>query len=128
MADAGNGGAHALQGWGTMDTTEKISEIVSAIGGTFTDVFARRTRQGCERENGDGRTTAGEEVRQLIQMGNAAGQRMTAISTGNGTLVLGFTSSGTVTNPLVWTRDGAALCQRRAVPLVRAALGTLAPD
>ena len=91
--------------WGTMDTTEKISEIVSAIGGTFTDVFAPDAAGVRTRKIRDGRTTAGEEVRQLIQMGNAAGQRMTAISTGNGTLVLGFTS-GTVTNPLVWTRDG----------------------
>jgi len=91
--------------WATLDTTAKIDEIVTGGTGTFTDVFAPDLSGIRTRKVRDGRTTAGEEVRQLLKMGNAAGQRMTAITTGNGTLVLGF-AGGTVSNPLTWGRDG----------------------
>lgn len=90
--------------WATMDTTAKVREIVTAVAGTFTSVFAPTPAGVRTRKIRDGRTTAGDEVRQLLKMGNGAGQRMTAGVTGNGTLVLGFAGSAVV-NPLLWRRD-----------------------
>lgn len=92
--------------WGVMDTTAKIAEIVTATAGGLTGVFAATAAGVRTRKTRDGRSTAGDEVRQLLDMGSSLGQRMTAIARTGGTLVLDF-ASDVADSALVWSRDGS---------------------
>jgi len=91
--------------WGVMDTTQKMAEIVTAVGGPVTAVFAPVLAGIRTRKVRDGRTTAGEEMRQLIGMGNSEGRRIIASMTPAGALVIDYELASEAA-PLLWLRDG----------------------
>ena len=91
--------------WGVMDSTQKMSEIVQAVGGPVTQVFAPVLAGVRTRKVRDGRTTAGEEMRQLLTMGNSLGQRIIASMTPAGALVIDYETASEAA-PLLWLRDG----------------------
>ena len=91
--------------WGTLDTTEKIREIVQACGGGVRDAYAQTPAGVRTRKGRDGRSTAGDEVRQLMKMGDSLGRRMFGIVREGGTLAIDYeTAAGTA--PMLWREDG----------------------
>lgn len=95
----------AFKVWALMDTTLKIAEIVTGISGPITGVFAPDAAGVKTRKIREGRTTASEEIRQLIEIGNSAGQRMMASVTTGNTLRIEYEPTAPVL-PLMWLRDG----------------------
>lgn len=95
----------AFKVWALMDATLKISEIVTGIGGEISGVFAPVLAGVKTRKIREGRSTAGEEIRQLMQIGNSSGARMQVSVTPANTLLVDY-ESASLTLPLTWQRDG----------------------
>jgi hypothetical protein len=94
-----------FKAWGVMDSTQKMAEIVQAVGGPVTQVFAPVLAGVRTRKIRDGRTTAGEEMRQLLGMGNSSGQRIIATMTPAAALVIDYETAAEA-SPLLWRKDG----------------------
>ena len=95
----------AFKVWALMDSTLKIAEIVTGVNGPVTGVFAPDAAGVKTRKIRDGRTTAGEQIRQLMEIGNSAGRRMMASVTAGRTLRIEYEPTA-VALPMMWLRDG----------------------
>lgn len=102
-----NGGHMAFKLWSTMDSTAKIANIVTnAAGSAVTATFALNTSGVRTRQFRDNRSTAWEEIAQLLRTGNSLGTRLQATVTPQGTLVVEPEPTFSNLTAYVWTRDG----------------------
>lgn len=96
----------AFKLWATMDSTAKIAGIVAGATGVVLNTNAAAEAGVRTRQLRDNRSTAWEEIAQLLQTGNSSGQRILCSVTPQGTLVLTYESAFDAQTALVWTRDG----------------------
>ena len=97
----------AFKLWSTMDSTAKIANIVAnAAGSTVTATFALNLSGVRTRQFRDNRSTAWEEITQLLRTGNSLGTRLLAKVTPQGTLVVEPEPTFDNLTAYVWTRDG----------------------
>ena len=102
-----NGGHMAFKLWSTMDSTAKIANIIANAAGTaVTGSFAMNTSGVRTRQFRDNRSTAWEEIAQLLRTGDSLGRRLLASVTPQGTLVIEPEPAFINTTAYVWTRDG----------------------
>ena len=102
-----NGGHMAFKLWSTLDSTAKIANIVTnAAGSAVTATFALNTSGVRTRQFRDNRSTAWEEIAQLLRTGNSLGVRLQATVTPLGTLVVEPEPTFSNLTAYVWTRDG----------------------
>jgi len=101
-----NGGHMAFKLWATLDSTAKIAGIVAGAVGAVSAIYAQNLSGVRTRQLRDNRSTAWEEIQQLLDTGNSAGARLLASVTQQGTLVVDAESDYNVQTALVWTRDG----------------------
>jgi chitodextrinase len=102
-----NGGHMAFKLWSTMDSTAKIANIIANAAGTaVTGSFAMNTSGVRTRQFRDNRSTAWEEIAQLLRTGDSLGRRLLASVTPQGTLVIEPEPAFVATTAYVWTRDG----------------------
>ncbi len=96
----------AFKLWATLDSTAKISAIVSGATGVVSGTYAQNTSGVRTRQLRDNRSTAWEEIIQLLNTGNSAGARLLASVTPQGTLIVDAEPTYDAQTVLTWTRDG----------------------
>ncbi len=96
----------AFKLWATMDSTAKIASIVSGATGVVSGTYSQNTSGVRTRQLRDNRSTAWEEIIQLLNTGNSAGARLLASVTPQGTLVIDSEPTYDAQTALTWTRDG----------------------
>lgn len=101
-----NGGHMAFKLWATLDSTVKIAGIVAGAIGAVSGTYSQNLSGVRTRQLRDNRSTAWEEIIQLLGTGNSAGARLLASVTSQGTLVVDAESEFNTQTALVWTRDG----------------------
>jgi len=101
-----NGGHMAFKLWATLDSTAKIAGIISGAVGVVTGSFALNTAGVRTRQYRDNRSTAWEEILQLLRTGDSNNTRLLARATPQGTLVVEPEPTFSSLTALVWTRDG----------------------
>lgn len=95
----------AFKLWAVLDSTAKIAEIVADTIGSVTGTYAQNMSGVRTRKIRDGRTTAWEEIKQLLDTGAAGGKRLLARVTPAGTLILDAEPGYDAQTALIWTRD-----------------------
>ena len=101
-----NGGHMAFKLWATLDSTVKIAGIVAGAIGAVSATYSQNLSGVRTRQLRDNRSTAWEEIQQLLDTGNSAGARLLASVTPTGTLVVDAESDFNSQTALVWTSDG----------------------
>jgi len=96
----------AFKLWATMDSTAKIAAIVAGATGVVSATYAQALSSVRTRQLRDNRSTAWEEIVQLLDTGNSAGARLLCTVTPQGTLVVDAEPAYDAQTALVWTRDG----------------------
>lgn len=96
----------AFKLWATMDSTAKIDSIVSGATGVVSGTYSQNLSSVRTRQLRDNRSTAWEEIKQLLDTGNSSGARLLASVTPQGTLVVDAEPTYDAQTALVWTRDG----------------------
>lgn len=96
----------AFKLWATMDSTVKIAGIVAGATGVVSSSYAQNLSGVRTRQLRDNRSTAWEEITQLLETGNSSGARLLCSVTPQGTLVVDPESAYDAQTALVWTRDG----------------------
>jgi len=96
----------AFKLWATLDSTAKIAAIVAGATGVVSSTYAQNLSSVRTRQLRDNRSTAWEEIIQLLNTGNSAGARLLASVTPQGTLVIDAESAYDARETLTWTRDG----------------------
>jgi hypothetical protein len=96
----------AFKLWATMDSTAKIAGIVAGATGVVSSTYAQNLSSVRTRQLRDNRSTAWEEIIQLLNTGNSAGARLLASVTPQGTLVIDAEAAYDAQTALTWTRDG----------------------
>ena len=96
----------AFKLWATLDSTAKIASIVSGATGVVSGTYAQNLSSVRTRQLRDNRSTAWEEIIQLLNTGNSAGARLLASVTPQGTLVVDAEPGYDAQTALTWTRDG----------------------
>lgn len=96
----------AFKLWATMDSTAKIAAIVAGATGVVSATYAQNLSSVRTRQLRDNRSTAWEEIIQLLNTGNSGGARLLCSVTPQGTLVVDAEAAYDAQTALVWTRDG----------------------
>ena len=96
----------AFKLWATLDSTAKIAAIVAGAIGVVSGTYSQNTSGVRTRQLRDNRSTAWEEIKQLLDTGNSSGARLLASVTPQGTLVVDAEPTYDAQTALVWTRDG----------------------
>ena len=96
----------AFKLWATLDSTVKIASIVAGATGVVSGTYAQNTSGVRTRQLRDNRSTAWEEIKQLLDTGNSAGARLLASVTPQGTLVIDAEPTFDAQTALTWTVDG----------------------
>ncbi|TXH41798.1 MAG: hypothetical protein E6Q97_36875 [Desulfurellales bacterium] len=96
----------AFKLWATLDSTAKIAGIVAGATGVVSGTYSQNLSSVRTRQLRDNRSTAWEEIIQLLNTGNSAGARLLCSVTPQGTLIIDAEPAYDAQTALVWTRDG----------------------